>query len=227
MPDPSGERQAAVDRYLAACRAADRTGNRDVAALVEVRDAAWDFTTILSDDEDALQEQLAAANATIGRMLDAERANAARMRLFRQRVEGRSGDAQHAMRYAWSWDPGFGVGVTCSCLWRGGIHDNQRDAEREHAEHAEHQLTGLSAGGWAMAERANADRWGRDDFAALPHHCFIAACDSTDIDERGPVFLRDGTIRKACTEHWEGVFRVLGEQASWERMDGAREDDHG
>jgi hypothetical protein len=173
MPDPSGERQAAVDRYLAACRAADRTGNRDVAALVEVRDAAWDFTTILSDDEDVLQEQLAAANATIGRMRAA------------------------------------------------------LDAERDHAQHVEHQLTGLSAGGWAMAERANADRWGRDDFAALPHHCFIAACDSTDIDERGPVFLRDGTIRKACTEHWEGVFRVLGEQASWERMDGAREDDHG
>jgi hypothetical protein len=43
--------------------------------------------------------------------------------------------------------------------------------------------------------------------------CFVHACDNLDIDPRGPVFLRDDmTPRYACTPHWEGVFRVLGEQ---------------
>lgn len=42
--------------------------------------------------------------------------------------------------------------------------------------------------------------------------CFVHACDNRDIDPRGPVFLRDdATPRYACTPHWEGVFRVLGE----------------
>lgn len=67
-----------------------------------------------------------------------------------------------------------------------------------------------------------ADPWRLDEYAALPDVCLIAACDGSDIDPRGPVQLRTGAIGKACVEHWEGIFRVLGEQASWERTDGAR-----
>lgn len=59
------------------------------------------------------------------------------------------------------------------------------------------------------------------EWHALPEQCYIAGCDSDEIDHRGPVSLRDGSIHKACVEHWEGVFRVLGEQASWGRTDGA------
>jgi hypothetical protein len=58
------------------------------------------------------------------------------------------------------------------------------------------------------------DPWRLEEWRALPNVCFIAACDSLEVDERGPVFLRDGSIRKACIEHWEPIFRVLGEQAS-------------
>ncbi len=47
-------------------------------------------------------------------------------------------------------------------------------------------------------------------------------CEGGEIDQCGPVFLRNGQIHKACTEHWEGVMRVLGEQESWQRTDGAR-----
>lgn len=49
--------------------------------------------------------------------------------------------------------------------------------------------------------------------------CFIRGCDNDDIDTRGPVWLRDGTEHQACTEHWEPIFRVLGEQATWEATD--------
>lgn len=47
--------------------------------------------------------------------------------------------------------------------------------------------------------------------------CFIAGCDNDDIDYRGPIYLRDGSIHKACREHWEGIIRVLGEQSTWEQ----------
>lgn len=69
------------------------------------------------------------------------------------------------------------------------------------------------------------DPWRREEWAALlasPDGCFIAGCDSDEIDQRGPVWLRDGSMRKACTEHWEPIFRVLGEQASWEQVDAMR-----
>lgn len=56
----------------------------------------------------------------------------------------------------------------------------------------------------------------------LPEVCLFQGCDSDDIDQRGPVFLRDGSIHKACVEHWEPIFRVFGEQATWEQRDGAR-----
>lgn len=55
------------------------------------------------------------------------------------------------------------------------------------------------------------------EWNALPDVCFIAGCDNDDIDQRGPVWLRDGSMHKACSEHWEPIFRVLGEQATWER----------
>lgn len=65
------------------------------------------------------------------------------------------------------------------------------------------------------------DPWRLTDWDALPEECFVAACDNTDIDQRAPVWLRGGGMAKACVEHWEGVQRVLGDQASWER-DAAR-----
>jgi hypothetical protein len=64
------------------------------------------------------------------------------------------------------------------------------------------------------------DPWRLDEWNALPDRCAIAACDNPDADQRGPVTLRDGSIHKLCTEHWEAVFRILGEQATGERPDG-------
>lgn len=66
------------------------------------------------------------------------------------------------------------------------------------------------------------DPWRMAEWNALPDVCLIASCDSDDIDQRGPVWLRDGGMRKACVEHWEGIFRVLSEQATWESTDGSR-----
>jgi hypothetical protein len=68
------------------------------------------------------------------------------------------------------------------------------------------------------------DPWRLDEWNALPDWCAIAACDNPDDDQRGPVMLRDGSIHKLCTEHWEAVFRILGEQATGERTDGSRQD---
>lgn len=67
------------------------------------------------------------------------------------------------------------------------------------------------------------DPWRLEEWRDLPDHCLIASCDSDEIDERGPVFLRDGSIHKACPDHWSGIYRVLGAQASWERIDGSRQ----
>jgi hypothetical protein len=66
------------------------------------------------------------------------------------------------------------------------------------------------------------DPWRLNEWQALPDECLIAACENDEIDQRGPVWLRDGSMHKGCTEHWEGIFRVLGEQGSWERTDGSR-----
>jgi len=58
------------------------------------------------------------------------------------------------------------------------------------------------------------DQWRLDEWNALPDICFIYGCEASETDPRGPVWLRpDGAMVKACREHWEGVFRVLGEQA--------------
>lgn len=60
------------------------------------------------------------------------------------------------------------------------------------------------------------DPWRMAEWHALPEQCDIAGCDSTEVDRRGPMFLRDKSMHKLCPEHWEAVFRVLGEQVSWE-----------
>ena len=65
------------------------------------------------------------------------------------------------------------------------------------------------------------DPWRMDEWSALPDTCFIAACEG-EADQRGPIHLRDGSINKACTEHWEPIMRVLGEQSSWECGDAHR-----
>lgn len=57
------------------------------------------------------------------------------------------------------------------------------------------------------------DKWRLAEWNALPDECFIAACEASETDQRGPVWLRGGSMAKACTEHWEGIFRVLGEQS--------------
>jgi hypothetical protein len=60
------------------------------------------------------------------------------------------------------------------------------------------------------------DLWRLAEWEALPDECFIAACDASETDLRGPVWLRGGGMAKACTEHWEGIMRVLGEQVGSE-----------
>jgi len=54
------------------------------------------------------------------------------------------------------------------------------------------------------------------EWAALPDICGISGCENTEADQRGPVFMRDGSMHKVCTEHWEPIMRVLGEQVSWQ-----------
>jgi hypothetical protein len=47
--------------------------------------------------------------------------------------------------------------------------------------------------------------------------CMFMGCDSDEIDQRGPVVLRDGSKHYACTEHWEPIMRVIGQQRTWEQ----------
>jgi hypothetical protein len=42
--------------------------------------------------------------------------------------------------------------------------------------------------------------------------CFVASCGSGDVDERGPIFDRDGRMHLACPAHWDAVMGVLGAQ---------------
>jgi hypothetical protein len=71
-------------------------------------------------------------------------------------------------------------------------------------------------------DRLDPDPWRMADWRAAPDGCFISGCDGGDIDQRGPIFLRDGSVQKACVEHWEPIMRVLGEQALWEHRDAMR-----
>lgn len=77
-----------------------------------------------------------------------------------------------------------------------------------------------------MTGQPPADPFQLAEWNALAEECFIAGCTSTDIDQRGPVRLRGGGMRKACVEHWEGVFRVLGAEACWESGDAYRPVSH-
>lgn len=49
---------------------------------------------------------------------------------------------------------------------------------------------------------------------ALPDECFIKDCAALadQIDQRGPIQLRDGSKHKACRAHWEAIHSVLGKQ---------------
>jgi hypothetical protein len=47
--------------------------------------------------------------------------------------------------------------------------------------------------------------------------CMFMGCDNDEIDGRGPVVLRDGSKHGACTEHWEPIMRVIGQQRTWEQ----------
>jgi hypothetical protein len=62
-----------------------------------------------------------------------------------------------------------------------------------------------------------------EKWRALADACMFAGCDNDEIDQRGPVSLRDGSMHKACVEHWESIMRVLGQQATWEWTDAMRE----
>lgn len=64
----------------------------------------------------------------------------------------------------------------------------------------------------ALLARIEAERWQEGVATAV---CVFSGCDYDDIDERGPVFLRDDkTPHYACVEHWEGVHGVLGHQVN-------------
>lgn len=55
--------------------------------------------------------------------------------------------------------------------------------------------------------------WSRWQAGVETAVCFIAACDYTDIDPRGPVFIRgQENLYYACTEHWEAIIGILGRQ---------------
>lgn len=56
----------------------------------------------------------------------------------------------------------------------------------------------------------------------LKNQCDVNAC-TGGVDERGPVSMRDGTYYKMCTDHWEGIFSVLGAQATAEQTDRGEE----
>lgn len=60
------------------------------------------------------------------------------------------------------------------------------------------------------------DRWRLAEWRALPDHCGISGCDNQEADQRGPLFMRDGTMHKLCPDHWVAVHRILGEQATWQ-----------
>lgn len=64
------------------------------------------------------------------------------------------------------------------------------------------------------------DPWRMKEWNALSNICFIEGCESPDVDQRGPIFLRDGSIHKACQDHWEAVISILREQSR--RTDSAR-----
>ncbi|ROR91710.1 hypothetical protein EDD33_2667 [Nocardioides aurantiacus] len=69
---------------------------------------------------------------------------------------------------------------------------------------------------FALTPPAGQREWRIDEWLALPDTCAIRGCENDEADQRGPVFFNDGSMHKVCPEHWEPIFRVLGEQATWE-----------
>ena len=65
----------------------------------------------------------------------------------------------------------------------------------------------------------SSDPWRLDEWEALEDRCFIAGCDSYEIDFRGPIFLIDKSMHKACVQHWQAIMFVLGEQFTWQSTD--------
>lgn len=63
------------------------------------------------------------------------------------------------------------------------------------------------------------DTFRRAEWATLPDVCLIYGCSNVGADVRGPVFLRDGSMHKACTPHWEAITMILGKQVVAERDD--------
>lgn len=59
--------------------------------------------------------------------------------------------------------------------------------------------------------------WRLAEWRELPDRCGISGCDNQEADQRGPVFMRDGSMHKVCPAHWEPIMRLLGEQASWQQ----------
>jgi hypothetical protein len=63
----------------------------------------------------------------------------------------------------------------------------------------------------------DSDPFRLDEWRTLPDTCAINGCENDEADQRGPVFMRDGSMHKVCPEHWEPIFRILGEQQSWQQ----------
>jgi hypothetical protein len=72
------------------------------------------------------------------------------------------------------------------------------------------------------APLAEPDPWRLDVWNSLADVCLISGCASYEIDQRGPIVLRDGSWWKACVEHWEAILGIVGRQRTWESTDGAR-----
>lgn len=90
-------------------------------------------------------------------------------------------------------------------------------------------MSGESTPSVTTGLKGERDPWRIREWMALPEVCLIYACDSSEIDQRGPVWLRDGSMHKACTPHWEGVVGVLGrqvEESMWADRDDAMVVEH-
>lgn len=68
---------------------------------------------------------------------------------------------------------------------------------------------------YAEVAVARPDPWRLAEWRALPERCGISGCGNEEADQRGPLFMRDGSMHKLCPDHWEPVMRVLGEQRAW------------
>jgi hypothetical protein len=89
---------------------------------------------------------------------------------------------------------------------------------RPAAEQAEVIAHGKPVFGVTPGDPFRIEKWN----ALADDRCMFAGCNATETDPRGPVWLCGDGMGKACTEHWEPIMRVIGEQVSWERTDAHR-----